>query len=126
MADNPVSDTIELRGLRVVGVVGVLAEERERAQPLEIDLDVDVDLTAAGVCDVVVATVAGPGAERPELLERLAASIAEAVLGRDDRIGAVTVSVRKLRPPVPHDLSTSGVRIRRQRRSRTSTIGFSR
>ena len=139
MADNPVSDTIELRGLRVVGVVGVLAEERERAQPLEIDLDVDVDLTAAGVsddlsdsvdygelCDVVVATVAGPGAERPELLERLAASIADAVLDRDDRIGAVTVSVRKLRPPVPHDLSTSGVRVRRHRRSRTSTIGFSR
>ena len=139
MADNPVSDTIELRGLRVVGVVGVLAEERERAQPLEIDLDDYVDLTAAGVsddlsdsvdygelCDVVVATVAGPGAERPELLERLAASIADAVLDRDDRIGAVTVSVRKLRPPVPHDLSTSGVRIRRQRRSRTSTIGFSR
>lgn len=139
MADLPTGDTIELRGLRVVGIVGVLAEERERAQPLEIDLDVEVDLTAAGVsdeladsvdygavCDVVVATVTGPGAERPELLERLAASIAEAVLGDDDRIGAVTVSVRKLRPPVPHDLSTSGVRIRRQRRSRSQSIGFSR
>lgn len=130
------NDTIELRGLRLVAVVGLLAEERERAQPLELDLDVEVDLTAAGlsddlsdsvdygsVCDVVADVAA---TAEPLLLERLAAVIAESVLGVDDRIEAVTLSVRKLRPPVPHDLATSGVRIRRQRPSRSSTIGFSR
>ena len=36
----------------------------------------------------------------------------EAVLA-DDRATAVTVAVRKLRPPVPHHLDTCGVRIRR-------------
>jgi dihydroneopterin aldolase len=36
------------------------------------------------------------------------------ILG-DDQVLAVTVSVRKLRPPVPQQLSTSGVRITRRR-----------
>ncbi len=52
--------------------------------------------------------------ERFALLERLAARIAEVVLV-DPRALAVTVRVRKLRPPVPQHLETSGVRIRRTR-----------
>lgn len=95
----------------------------------EVDLDVEVDLTAAGitddldatvdygaVCDLIADVVAGT---RPQLLERLAAEMADAVLDCDGRIDAVVVAVRKLRPPVPHDLATSGVRIRRSRRSTT-------
>jgi dihydroneopterin aldolase len=53
-------------------------------------------------------------AEHHQLLERLAERIAEEVLG-DERVAAVTVAVRKLRPPVPQDLDTSGVRITRSR-----------
>ena len=118
-------DRIELRGLRLVAVVGVLPEERTRAQPLELDLDLWADLSAAGrtdmldrtvdygaVSEVVAATVE---AARPGLLERLAELVAEAVLGADERIEAVTVAVRKLRPPVPHDLHSAGVRISRHR-----------
>ena len=52
---------------------------------------------------------------RPELLERLAAQLADSVFDVDARIGTVTVSVAKLRPPVPHDLAASGVRITRRR-----------
>ena len=48
--------------------------------------------------------------ERFVLLERLAQRIAEVVLV-DPRVHAVTVAVRKLRPPVPQHLDTSGVRI---------------
>ena len=123
MADGGAVDVIELRGLRVTGICGALPEERERAQPLEVDLDVEADLAPAGwsddlsdtidygaLCDVVVAVVQGG---EPQLLEHLAAKIAGEVLGVDGRILAVTVSVRKLRPPVPHALATSGVRIRR-------------
>ncbi len=118
-------DRIELRGLRVVGICGALPEERDRAQPLEIDLDVEADLAPSGasdaladtvdygaLCDVVAATVAGG---TPQLLEHLAAELAAAVLGVDGRIAAVTVAVRKLRPPVPHALASSGVRLRRTR-----------
>jgi dihydroneopterin aldolase/2-amino-4-hydroxy-6-hydroxymethyldihydropteridine diphosphokinase len=50
--------------------------------------------------------------ERFQLLERLAERIAEVVLG-DARATSVTVAVRKLRPPVPVDLTTAGVRITR-------------
>jgi dihydroneopterin aldolase len=116
-------DLIELRGLRLVGICGALPEERERAQPLEIDLDVEADLRPSGasdelgdtidygaLCDAVAAVVAGG---TPQLLEHLAAEIAAAVLAVDARATAVTVGVRKLRPPVPHALATSGVRIRR-------------
>ncbi len=120
-------DRIELRGLRLVGVVGVLPEERTRAQPLELDVDLAVDISSAGasdalddtvdygaVCDTLSEVVAGL---RPELLERLAVVAAEAVLALDPRIESVELAVRKLRPPVPHALASSGVRVTRSRRS---------
>ena len=50
----------------------------------------------------------------PQLLEHLAQNIADAVLA-DPRALSVTVSVRKLRPPVPQALATSGVTIIRGR-----------
>ncbi|MFM7069209.1 MAG: dihydroneopterin aldolase [Actinomycetes bacterium] len=119
------SDLIELRGLRIVATVGVLPEERERAQPLELDLDLAVDLSDAGLTDDLADTV-DYGAvcataesvvvtSEPLLLESLAEHVAAAVLGLDERITAVTVAVRKLRPPVPQHLATSGVRVTRIR-----------
>jgi len=120
-----VPDRIELRGLRVTARVGVLPAERETDQPLELDLDVLVDLAAAGatdalgdtvdygaVCDAAVAAVR---AGHVDLLERLAARVVDAVLAVDPAIAAVDLTVRKLRPPVPHDLATSGVHIVRER-----------
>lgn len=117
-------DVIELRGLRVVGTHGALPEEQERAQPFEVDLDVHADLAPAGASDrlddtvdygALAAAVAGVVAgERHRLLERLAQRVADVVLA-DDRVDAVTVTVRKLRPPVPLDLASSGVRVTRRR-----------
>jgi 7,8-dihydroneopterin aldolase/epimerase/oxygenase len=113
-------DLIELRGLRLSGICGALPEERDRAQPLEIDLDVVADLRAAGRSDELAETVnyaevvdaveAVVSEGRPFLLEHLAEGIAGAVLALD-RVEAVTVAVRKLRPPVPQQLASSGVRI---------------
>ena len=116
------TDTLELRGLRVTGVHVALPEEQTRAQPFEVDLDVAVDMAVAGRSDdladtldygALVEMVAKVvGGERFQLLERLAERIAEVVLG-DARAMSVTVAVRKLRPPVPVDLATAGVRITR-------------
>lgn len=118
-------DVVEIRGLRLLGVVGVLPEERLRAQPLELDVDIEVDLTAAGLSDDLSSTVdygvvcdrlaSAVASVHPELLERLAAELVAAVFDVDASISAVTVAVRKLRPPVAHLLETSGVRIRRTR-----------
>jgi 7,8-dihydroneopterin aldolase/epimerase/oxygenase len=125
VTNGDVPDRIELRGLRVTGRVGVLPAERKADQPLELDLDLHVDLASAGasddladtvdygaVCDAAVAAVA---AGHVDLLERLAARVVDAVLAADPAIAAVGVTVRKLRPPVPHDLATSGVHIVRER-----------
>jgi dihydroneopterin aldolase len=119
-----VGDRIELRGLRLSGICGALPEERARPQPLEIDLDVAADLRPAGRSDDLAETVdygavldaveAVVAAGRPMLLEHLAERVAEAVLALG-RVEAVTVALRKLRPPVPQPLATSGVRITRSR-----------
>jgi dihydroneopterin aldolase len=116
-------DRIELRDLRVMARCGVLPEEVERDQPFAIDLDIDCDLTAAGasdelgdtidygsVLDAAVAAVAG----HHRLMESMADDVASTVMS-DPRVDGVTVTVRKLRPPVPHDLGTAGVTIRRDR-----------
>ncbi len=47
-------------------------------------------------------------------MERMARRLSDAVLA-DDRVGAVTITVTKLRPPVPEDLDTAAVTIRRSR-----------
>ena len=118
-------DVIELRGLRLAGVVGVLPHEQAQPQPLEVDLDLHLDLAAAGtsdalddtadygaVCDVAERVISSTSYA---LLEALAEHLARAVLEADGRIDRVTVAVRKLRPPVAQQLSTSGVRITRGR-----------
>ena len=119
-------DRIELRGLRLPALVGVLPEEQGRPQPVELDVDLEVDLAAAGASDdladavdygAVVAEVERVvGAGHVGLLEREAALVADALLGLDERIAAVRVTIRKLRPPVPQDLATAGVTVRRTRR----------
>ncbi len=118
------ADLIRLEGLRVMAIVGVLASEREREQPLEVDLEVQVDLSAAAlsddladtvnyaeITDAAVATMRSSGAL---LLERMAAQVIDAILALDERIEAVGVNLRKLSPPVPHDLATSSVSITRR------------
>lgn len=128
---NPsASDLIELRGLRALGCHGVLEEEKQRAQPFEVDLDLEVDLFSAGRSDAIGDTVDyGAVAEavrdvvqggHSDLLEHLADRIARATVAAADRTGgpavrSVTVTVRKLRPPVAVDVASAGVRIRRSR-----------
>ncbi len=120
------SDRIEIRGLRLLGTHGVLPEERSRPQPFEVDVDLAVSTVAAGssddltdtvdyaeVVDRVSAVVGGRTSYL--LLEALAAAMADEVLAADGRIEWVTLSVRKLRPPLPADLLSVGVRITRSR-----------
>lgn len=115
-------DVVSLRGLRVVGTHGVLPEEQSRPQPFEIDVDVHADLRAAGVGDDLADTVdygalAEAAArivstEHHALLERLAERITEVALA-DERVQSVTVTVRKLRPPIPLDVDFAAVTVTR-------------
>ena len=118
-------DRIEIRGLRALGLIGVNPEERERPQPFEVDFDVDVDTSKAGMSDDLADTVDYARlavlaeqvvvTEPHLLLERVAERIAQVLLASDERIESTRVTVRKLRPPIPADLTTSGVTITRAR-----------
>jgi len=115
-------DRILVSGLREMGVHGVLAEEQERPQPFRVDLELLVDLSPAGASDALADTVdygslseavrAIVASEHHQLLERLAARIAE-VCRADPRVRGVIVEVRKLEPPLPGDIDYVGVRIER-------------
>jgi dihydroneopterin aldolase len=119
-----VNDRIELRGLRAMGLIGVLPEERVRAQPFEIDLDVEADLAAPSASDdladtvdygeLVSRAVAVVTQEQHQLLERVAGRIAEELLAVHG-VWGVTVTIRKLRPPLPYDIASTAVTLNRRR-----------
>ena len=121
---RPRGDRIQLRGLRFVGAHGALPSEETLAQPFEVDLDVFADLSAAGesddlaksvdygsLCEAVREVIEGP---HIALLERLAESVAAALVRTGGPlVSGVEVAVRKLRPPVPFQLSSAAVRVYR-------------
>ncbi|MGH9047594.1 MAG: dihydroneopterin aldolase [Acidimicrobiales bacterium] len=119
------SGRIEIRALRLVATHGALDEERTRAQPFELDIDLVLDATDAGASDRLTDTVDyGAVVERAAhvvrstsflLLEALADAVARGILDLDRRVEQVAVSVRKLRPPIPEDLGSVGVKVCRVR-----------
>jgi 7,8-dihydroneopterin aldolase/epimerase/oxygenase len=120
-----VNDVVELRELHCSAVVGVLAEERQRAQPLIFDLDLVRPFEEAAInddiaettnyADVLAVTCRVATEGRYLLLETLAYRVAYEVLALDEEITSVTVSVRKTRPPVVEDVASVGVRCTVQR-----------
>lgn len=115
-------DRIEISGIRVVAVVGLLPHEREAPQPIRIDLILECDLRDCGrtdeiadtthyglMVDKIVEVVRG---SRDKLLERLGHRICEVALSFE-RVVAADVRITKLRPPVAHDIQTVSVCIRR-------------
>lgn len=119
-----ISDRIEVRGLELLVYCGVLPEEQARKQPFLFDLDMYMDLTKAGesddlddtanygeIVDVLAAHLAD---ERFALLERMAVRIADLIF-QHSAVEEVTVTARKLRPPVAAHVDTTGVRIHRVR-----------
>jgi dihydroneopterin aldolase len=108
----------------MLGRHGALEGEQDNPQPFEVDLDVEADLSEAVRDDRVADTVdyslvvdtamSIVGEHRYRLLEALAGAIATGVL-EIPGVEAVTVTVRKLRPPVAADMASAGVKLRRER-----------
>ena len=123
--EGPGGDRIEIRDLRVVGVHGVLPEERERAQPFSLDIVAWLDMAEAQRSDALEDTVdygalaqtaADVVGQRSfQLLEALAGRLADALLITDSRLEAVEVTVRKVRPPLALHVASTGVRVLRTR-----------
>jgi dihydroneopterin aldolase len=119
------SDRIALVGLRVHGNHGVCDFEKRDGQDFLVDLTVWLDLTPAARSDELADTldygalaqlaadiVAGPPVD---LIEALAARIADAVLASDQRIEALEVTVHKLSAPIPLTFADIAVTIRHTR-----------
>lgn len=116
-------DRIEVTGWRVMTVIGALDFEQLTPQPVEIDAVLHLDLEEAGETDDLSATVNYGAvldsfaklAEEPHvLLERLAQRLCEVALSFP-LVQEAELVVRKLRPPVPHDVAHTAVRVRRRR-----------
>lgn len=118
------ADQILVEDLRLMLFCGVLEEEQQRRQPFSFDIAIEVDLARPSATDDIADTVhygeviqeldSTLSAEQLQLLERLAGRTCELIL-EDPLVNAVTVTVRKLRPPVPSHVASTGVTIRRTR-----------
>lgn len=118
-------DEITLTGLRVFGRHGVFDVERERGQDFVIDVALRLDTQPAAASDDVVDTAHyGEVAERivrivggdpVNLIETLAARIADALLADDPRLASVRVVVHKPQAPIDASFTDVSVAIERSR-----------
>ncbi|MGB7450461.1 MAG: 2-amino-4-hydroxy-6-hydroxymethyldihydropteridine diphosphokinase [Ornithinimicrobium sp.] len=119
------ADTIAVRGVRAFGRHGVLEHEREQGQDFDVDVVMEVDTTVAVSSDdvldtvnyaevaaTVVLLVGGPA---HQLIETLAARIADAVLVEHVGVQALEVTVHKPQAPVGVPFSDVSVTVRRRR-----------
>ena len=112
------SDTVRIEGVRGHGAHGVLPEEKRHAQPFVVDVGIEVEPPVADTIESTVsyadlaadaqAVVEG---ESADLVETLAARIAERVLARGALRAAVTV--HKPEAPVGVPFSDVSVTVRR-------------
>lgn len=113
---------IELRGLEVFGRHGLLEQERRDGQPFLYDVRLEVG--DAGASDLIEDAVDYrevadavrelSGERRFDLLEALAAAVADRLLERFPRAESVVVRVRK--PQVALPVEWSAVTVRREAR----------
>lgn len=104
-------DRIELRGLRVRGHHGVFDHEKRDGQDFLVDLVVTMDLAPAASSDdladtldygeLAEAAAAVVGGAPRDLLETVAAEVAEGVLAADARVHRVEVTLHKPSAPIP-------------------------
>ncbi len=114
------TDSIEIRDLRVSAVIGALAVERTGPQLISVDVTLERPFAEAAARDDLAATT-NYGAvidlvERVAvqgefvLLETLAHRVAQGVLALDPAVSQVSVAARKVHPPVTAVVGSIGVR----------------
>lgn len=117
-------DRLVISGLTLHGYHGVYPEEKREGQTFVVDLELEWDATQASSTDnvahtvdysqVVPAVAAIVSGEPVDLIETLAARIAERVL-EFPLVEAVTVTVHKPQAPLPHPVGDVAFSTKRQR-----------
>lgn len=126
-------EQIELRGVRAFGRHGVLDSERRSGQEFGVDLVLRVDTAVAAASDDVAATVnyasvaadvvSIVGGPAVNLIETLAALIADRVLGSYPAVQSLVVTVHKPHAPVGVPFDDIVIQLER-RRDVAVTIGL--
>lgn len=119
------ADRIELTGLSAYGYHGVLEHEREVGQTFSVDIccwvqparkdDLTTTVNYAELAELAHAVVTGPPRQ---LIETVAADIAEAALERYEVLHAIEVTVHKPHAPIPRPFGDVAVTARRNREHR--------
>jgi len=119
------SDQIVLTGIHGFGYHGLFEQERKDGQDFFVDLTLSVDLNAASLSDAIEDTVnyaeitdlvVEEITSNPvNLIEKLAARIAERVLNQHAKVISVTVTVHKPQAPVAAQLKDIAVVVTRAR-----------
>lgn len=120
------ADRIELRGLRARGYHGVFEHERREGQDFLVDLVCWLDTSEAARIDDLTKTVHyGELAELAygvvtgtprDLIETVAAEIADATMAQYPALYACEVTVHKPQAPIPREFADVAVVARRSRR----------
>lgn len=118
------NDKILLNNMMFYGFHGTYEHERELGQRFYVDVELAIDSTQAGKTDDLNHTVDYTAIyarikeiaenRRFQLLEALASTIAETVLGWD-KVSVVTVRVRKPSVPIPGQLDYVQLEMTRRR-----------
>jgi len=119
------SDQIVLKGIHGFGYHGLFEQERMEGQDFFVDLELKLDLTPASLSDSIEDTVNYAEItdlvveeitkDPVNLIEKLAARIAERVLNQHIKVISVTVTVHKPQAPVAAQLKDIAVVITRKR-----------
>jgi len=119
------SDQIVLTGIHGFGYHGLFEQERKDGQDFFVDLTLAVDLKPASQSDAISDTVnyaeitdlvVDEITSNPvNLIEKLAARIAERVLNQHLKVKSVTVTVHKPQAPVAAQLKDIAVVVTRAR-----------
>jgi dihydroneopterin aldolase len=117
-----VTDSITIAGIEVFAYHGVLAKEKNKGQLFLVDVELRLDLSAAGDSDDLAETVDYGllaqqihdlvASEQWDLIERVAARVAETVL-EDVRVREVVATVHKPGAPIAVGFSDVSVTVRR-------------
>lgn len=116
------TDSITIAGIEVFAYHGVLAKEKDKGQLFLVDVELRLDLSAAGDSDDLAETVDYGllaqqihdlvASERWDLIERVAARVAETVL-ENARVREVVATVHKPGAPIAVGFSDVSVTVRR-------------
>lgn len=106
--------TISLHGIKIIALIGMYPEEKVNPNSFETDVDVWVDDDESGEWpfidySIIHDLVADAFNQPAEMLETLVQHIHSAVKKQFPQASKVRVAVRKLNPPLSHEVKYSQV-----------------